>query len=344
MEGQSERTINPEDKIFSSELYRMFDVNSGSARRSLQHTLLGKTIEDMPLGIVKNSTQHPRKKSVSTGSSPAKMEACMFNFPLPTPRSWTIMVEPITKRAAGLPQLQHWRPVSSAVPINSNIVGHEERSENPCVDMEEAFTTATSSEDGCATSGSSIESSPQSKRKPRIYLNGTCIEGVPLAAPQRKPTRAKSISDDGKRVFTFVNDKRMSSPLLGACPNVAQALHSLADSAIFSTPGSPEPSKVPITKERRVRKVNKKPLTFHQLEFNSETLKPFDRSVFILNNSGVIGKTTMEKNETRPPSQLLVEAAEILLELQSDAEVAGAMQRSSPIESAAKLQATAVAN
>jgi hypothetical protein len=56
-----------------------------------------------------------RRRSASTGESPAKMESCMFNFPIPTPRMWTIMVEPITRQAAGQPKLQHWRPKTAPV-------------------------------------------------------------------------------------------------------------------------------------------------------------------------------------------------------------------------------------
>lgn len=268
------------------------------------------------------------RKISSASSSPSKMESCMFSFPVPAPRMWTIMVEPITKQAADHPQLQTWRP------------NHYPNGERNCDENNNAEAQRSPRQLSLAlppilappsSSSSSNDSSPQkAKKRQKIWLNGTCIDSG-RTCRQRGP---KPKNDGhGGRVFTFVPDKRMPTcrpapPKTTTCkiltqkvPSISQPTAKLIRCTTFETQiGSGAGLAMGLVKGRkfsqRQRNGGKKPLTFHQLEFNSETLKPFDRSVFIL--TSVSGA----KPDARP-SQVLVEAAEMLLELQTDAVTGG---------------------
>lgn len=312
--------------------YKKMDMFGVSSKESLEKNMFGNieiisAVEAEGELARKRITFNPgsKRKSASTGASPAKMESCMFNFPIPTPRMWTIMVEPITKQAAGQPKLQHWRPNFTI----EREMDRELENTNSNVAIPDSFYTGES----CSTkTESSVESSPKCRKRHRIYLNGTCIDSG--AIPRRRGQKVKAEESPSTKVFTFIADKRM-----------APATNLLKNESLItkvSEPSSGDPTNFvdsPVSQKsdqqktyRRGRKLGKKPLTFHQLEFNNKTLKPFDRSVFIVAN-GSKAEVKTNQAESRPPNRLLVEAAEILLELQSDTDTSLPSSSRSSIES-----------
>jgi hypothetical protein len=158
-------------------------------------------------------------------------------------------------------------------------------------------------------SGAEAEEGSTRKRN-RIYLNGECIDHGLRNKRSQKPKTDRT----GERVFTFVADKRMPPAPDMNQPTIPSSRLVCIKTKMASPTSSDTIAASPRKPCRRGRKSGTKPLTFHQLEFNSETLKPFDRSIFTVKNPNPFS------NDARPASSLLVEAAEILLELQSDAD------------------------
>ena len=245
----------------------------------------------------------------SAGSSPVKMESCLFSFPIPTPKTWTIMVEPIASQTPA-PQLQQWRAQSGCWHAGTRPV---------------ECTTSTPA-DGPLPVPREAHHAPtvsaRRVRRNRIYLNGTCIDkGVSPRGEDHLGRPSKGRRGEHGRTFTFIADKRMASPGGSlACPAVS----------LLSAPPPPSPSlsvaSAPVGGERprRARRAQKRFLTFHQLEFDNETLKPYDRSVFVSGHCarpvrrsvGTLRAIASDAQGKGGNRQSLLEAAEMLLELQ----------------------------
>lgn len=259
------------------------------------------------------------EKSRSVGSSPVKMESCLFSFPIPTPKTWTIMVEPITSQTSAS-QLQHWRTQPNARHVSAQSV-------------DRIPSTSEVSVSSCPKETRSITAaSPRRTKRNRIYLNGTCIDkGVGARSEDQLGRPSRSRREEGGRTFTFINDKRMASPKdslsrtavpLISFPPPLSPLSSA--SPTLSVLSSAKTRPVDSEKPRRGRRSHKKFLTFHQLEFDNETLKPYDRSVFVTGHSvrparrvSSVPKITVGDGQGKGGSrQSLLEAAEMLLELQ----------------------------
>lgn len=259
------------------------------------------------------------EKSRSVGSSPVKMESCLFSFPIPTPKTWTIMVEPITNQTS-TSQLQHWKAQQGSRRVG---VQSLDRNSSP----PEAGLSPHPKETRLG-----ITASPRRTKRNRIYLNGTCIDkGVGAKSDDQPGRQSRGRREEHGRTFTFINDKRMASPKDVSSRSAVSLIP-------FSPPLSPFSSASPIPsiassakarpldseKPRRGRRSHKKFLTFHQLEFDNETLKPYDRSVFVSGHSArparrlsSVPKITVGDGQGKVGNrQSLLEAAEMLLELQ----------------------------
>lgn len=270
--------------------------------------------------------------------SPIKMDQCLFSFPIPTAmraplkahltKTWTITMEPLTNTpitsrstpsCAGVSTPFHLKPLLPRKISNLRGIGNVSRNSSP-------------------SWGSSIEPSPKKKRKSRIYLNGTCIDNGEGAPPISKRKRC-DLTGTGRQVrthnrpktFTFVTEKREivhQDPALSSKSAMQDDLSSSFSSKTMF------PSRVVPAggKKKGERKPRKRFLTFHQLEFDRETLKPFDRTIFVskrpiasLLPSEMESEFNRKNNERRlrealiaPPCQSMVnDAAEMLLELRT---------------------------
>lgn len=243
--------------------------------RARRHT--HSTIEDSSLEIMAKASKQ-RRKSASYCPSPAKMENCMFSFPIPT---------------CGLRGRQSSYQRASPEPSLAFANGTRSRGA-------QLLTVPPSS----PIMNTHADCPPESAKT--IFINSD----YRVTSARRRRTAKQKSDILGGRIFTFVADKRMTSvrsPLIDQTSISIPASPAGSDFTAYS-PGKPS--------EKRGRRSVKRPLTFHQLEFNSSTLKPFDRSVYTVKG----GDSSKSNIDDRPTNNLLVEAAEILLELQSDTE------------------------
>lgn len=275
-------------------------------------------------------------KSASAGASPSKsMRDCMFQFPMPNPRTWTIL----------------WEPAMTAAPSPKHASGGgcRQGSQQPLMDELSSGLGTSPGDDARRGSGGeirrngSLQSSPTRRRRQKIFLNGKCIDNMPL----KRWKAHRDLPADGAvgvaagagaaTIYTFVTDKLMppndASPAAAerGLPSVSLGRQGEEPMAVDGLQKVPQLS----TPEAPGRE-----LTFHQLAFNSKTLKSYDRAVFTVSGSKAragVGadsgpkrrtprstrwSTPIAIDETLPPvprrRQMgckLVEAAEILLEL-----------------------------
>lgn len=319
----------------------MFVVNSslGNAHnKSPSEPAHGAPTESKP-----NKMPFLMAKSASAGASPSKsMRDCMFQFPMPNPRTWTIL----------------WEPAMTVAPSPKHASGGGCRQSDQHV-MDELSSPGPGTspgDDAAAAAGrgsggeiirrnGSLQSSPTRRRRQKIFLNGKCIDNMPLKrwkAHRDLPGEGGTGIAAGAgtaTIYTFVTDKLMPSH---------------ETSATVTVPAERGPSSVPLgrqSEEPAVDSSQKVPqlstpeapgreLTFHQLAFNTKTLKSYDRAVFTVSGEktragvGAGGRRrtprstrwsapiAIDDGETLAPvprrRQMgckLVEAAEILLEL-----------------------------